>query len=126
METYQDKLERLVSLKSEALEGGGKARQEKQRARGKMTARERIEHFLDPESFVELDRFVTHRCQDFGMGEKQILGDGVITGHGTVNGRNVYLFAQDFTVFGGALGEAHAQKICKIFDSLFIYCFSMS
>lgn len=116
METYQDKLERLVSLKSEALEGGGKARQEKQRARGKMTARERIEHFLDPESFVELDRFVTHRCQDFGMGEKQILGDGVITGHGTVNGRTVYLFAQDFTVFGGALGEAHAQKICKIMD----------
>ena len=116
METYQDKLERLVSLKNEALEGGGKARQEKQRARGKMTARERIEHFLDPESFVELDRFVTHRCQDFGMGEKQILGDGVITGHGTVNGRTVYLFAQDFTVFGGALGEAHAQKICKIMD----------
>ncbi|MFA5505541.1 MAG: acyl-CoA carboxylase subunit beta [Vulcanimicrobiota bacterium] len=116
MDTYQDKLERLVELRAEALIGGGTERQEKQRAQGKMTARERIEHFLDPGSFIELDRFVTHRCQDFGMGERKMLGDGVVTGHGTVNGRTVYLFAQDFTVFGGALGEAHAQKICKIMD----------
>lgn len=116
MDTYQDKLQRLDKLREQALEGGGEARKEKHRQKGKMTARERIEAFVDPESFVELDRFVTHRCQDFGMAQKQILGDGVITGHATVNGRIVYLFAQDFTVFGGALGEAHAQKICKIMD----------
>lgn len=116
METYQDKLQTLNELKEEALAGGGEARKEKHRAKGKMTARERIEELVDPGSFRELDRFRTHRCQDFGMPEKTILGDGVITGHGTVNGRMIYLFAQDFTVFGGALGEAHAQKICKIMD----------
>lgn len=116
MDSYQDKLSRLETLRAEALAGGGEARQERQRARGKMTARERIDELVDPGSFRELDRFVTHRCQDFGMQEKLHLGDGVITGHGTVNGRLVYLFAQDFTVFGGALGEAHAQKICKIMD----------
>ncbi len=71
---------------------------------------------MDPGSFVELDRFVTHRCQDFGMDSKRILGDGVVTGHATVNGRTVYLYAQDNTVFGGAIGEAHAQKICKVMD----------
>lgn len=116
METYQDKLERLVELREQTLLGGGKERQEKLKAKGKLTARERIEEFVDPGSFVELDRFVTHRCQDFGMDSKRILGDGVVTGHATVNGRTVYLFAQDFTVFGGALGEAHAQKICKVMD----------
>lgn len=116
MDTYQEKLERLEELRAEALVGGGKERQEKHRAKGKLTARERIAEFVDPDSFVELDRFVTHRCQDFGLDAKRILGDGVVTGHATVNGRTVYLFAQDFTVFGGALGEAHAQKICKIMD----------
>lgn len=116
MDTYQDKLERLHRLGEESAMGGGAARMEKRRAQGKLTARDRIEAFLDPGSFRELDRFVTHRCQDFGMPEKIFLGDGVVTGHGTVYGRLVYLFAQDFTVFGGALGEAHAQKICKIMD----------
>lgn len=116
MDTYQDKLERLHELTREAMLGGGADRQEKHRAKGKMTARERIEALLDPQSFRELDRYVTHRCQDFGMQEKSYLGDGVVTGHGTVNGRLIYVFAQDFTVFGGALGEAHAQKICKIMD----------
>lgn len=116
METYQDKLKRLVELREQALEGGGKDKQDKLKAKGKLTARERIEEFVDPGSFIELDRFVTHRCQDFGMDSKRILGDGVVTGHATVNGRTVYLFAQDFTVFGGALGEAHAQKICKVMD----------
>jgi propionyl-CoA carboxylase beta chain len=116
METYQDKLDRLHKLQEETLMGGGAARQEKHRAKGKLTARERIAELVDPDSFVELDRFVTHRCQDFGMSDKQVLGDGVVTGHATINGRTVYLFAQDFTVFGGALGEAHAQKICKIMD----------
>ena len=116
MDTYQDKLERLHQLGRESALGGGAERLEKHRAKGKMTARERIEAFVDPGSFRELDRFVTHRCQDFGMAEKTYLGDGVVTGHGTVHGRLVYLFAQDFTVFGGALGEAHAQKICKVMD----------
>ena len=116
MDTYQEKLDRLKDLREEALTGGGLERLEKHRAKGKLTARERIEALVDPGSFVELDRFVTHRCQDFGMAEKKVLGDGVVTGHATVNQRIVYLFAQDFTVFGGALGEAHAQKICKIMD----------
>lgn len=116
MDTYQDKLERLKELRSEALLGGGEERLSKHRAKGKLTARERIEALVDPDSFVELDRFVTHRCQDFGMADKKVLGDGVVTGHATVNGRLIYLFAQDFTVFGGALGEAHAQKICKVMD----------
>ena len=116
METYQEKCDRLNQLREEALMGGGKARVEKHKAKGKLTARERIEELVDPDSFVELDRFVTHRCVDFGMEEKKFLGDGVVTGHATIHGRVVYLFAQDFTVFGGALGEAHAQKICKIMD----------
>jgi len=85
-------------------------------AAGRMTARERIDVLLDPGSFVELDRFVTHACHDFGMGEKQVYGDGVITGHGTVDGRTVFLFAQQSEVFGGSLGMAHARKICKIMD----------
>lgn len=116
MDTYKEKLERLQTLREQTLVGGGKARQDRHRAKGKLTARERIDEFVDPGSFLELDRFVTHRCEDFGMDEKRVLGDGVITGHATINGRTIYLFAQDFTVFGGALGEAHAQKICKIMD----------
>lgn len=116
MDTYTDKLQRLHELTDQALQGGGAAKLDKHRAKGKLTARERIDALLDPDSFRELDRYVTHRCQDFGMPEKTFLGDGVVTGHGTVHGRLVYVFAQDFTVFGGALGEAHAQKICKIMD----------
>ena len=116
METYTDKLQRLHELTEEALQGGGADKLDKHRAKGKLTARERIDALLDPDSFRELDRYVTHRCQDFGMPDKTFLGDGVVTGHGMVHGRLVYVFAQDFTVFGGALGEAHAQKICKIMD----------
>lgn len=107
---------RLQKLEAEALKGGGEERAAKQRAAGKMTARERIEALCDPDTFVEFDKFVTHRCNDFGMAERKIPGDGVITGVGKIDGRTIYCFAQDFTVFGGALGEAHAQKICKIMD----------
>jgi propionyl-CoA carboxylase beta chain len=99
-----------------AEEGGGQARIEKQHAAGKMTARERIEALLDPDSFMELDKLKTHRCTDFGMDEKRVYGDGVVTGHGTLDGRTVYVFAQDFTVFGGSLSGAFAEKICKIMD----------
>ncbi len=102
--------ERLAEL------GGGEARIQKQHEAGKLTARERIELLLDPGSFVELDKFVTHRCTDFGMESQKIYGDGVVTGYGTINGRKVCLFSQDFTVFGGSLSGAHASKICKIMD----------
>ncbi|MEZ4223029.1 MAG: acyl-CoA carboxylase subunit beta [Polyangiaceae bacterium] len=109
-------LSRLDDLNARALEGGGAARIEKQHAAGKLSARERVDLLLDPGSFVELDRFVTHRCSDFGMQEQKILGDGVVTGHGTVDGRRVFVFAQDFTVFGGSLSAAYASKIVKIMD----------
>lgn len=96
--------------------GGGKQRLEKQRAEGKMTARERISFLLDRDSFEEIDKFVTHRCLDFGMHEQQYPGDGVVAGYGRIDGRLVYAFAQDFTVFGGSLSETNALKICKIMD----------
>ncbi|MCC6213729.1 MAG: acyl-CoA carboxylase subunit beta [Polyangiaceae bacterium] len=112
----KDLLDHLDQLDARALAGGGAARIEKQHAAGKLTARERIEQLLDPGSFVELDRFVTHRCADFGMQEQKVLGDGVVTGHGTVEGRRVFVFAQDFTVFGGSLSAAYASKICKVMD----------
>ena len=111
-----NKLDRLKEKSELAEEGGGKARLEKQRASGKMTARERIDFFLDEGSFEEFDKFVVHRSTDFGLAEQRILGDGVVTGHGLVDGREVFIFAQDFTVFGGSLSETHAQKICKIMD----------
>ncbi len=111
-----NKLKTLESKKSAALLGGGEQRLEKQHAKGKLTARERIEYFLDTNSFEEVGMFVTHRCNDFGMEKQKIYGDGVITGYGTVDGRLVYVFAQDFTVFGGSLSETHAEKICKIMD----------
>ena len=111
-----DAAARLDAINRRALEGGGAARIEKQHARGVLTARERIEALLDPDSFVETDRLVTHRSSEFGMGETKVPGDGVVTGHGTVDGRRVFVFAQDFTVFGGSLGEAHARKICKLMD----------
>jgi propionyl-CoA carboxylase beta chain len=111
-----DLLATLDRLNEKALEGGGKARVDKQHAAGKLSARERVDLLLDPGSFVEVDRFVTHRCSDFGMQEQKILGDGVVTGHGTVDGRRVFVFAQDFTVFGGSLSGAYASKICKIMD----------
>ena len=99
-----------------AAEAGGEARIAKQHAAGKLTARERVAALLDEGSFVELDKFVTHRSSDFGMQDQKILGDGVVTGHGTVAGRAVCVFAQDFTVFGGSLSGAYAQKICKVMD----------
>jgi propionyl-CoA carboxylase beta chain len=107
---------RLNALNARALEGGGAERTQKQHDAGKLTARERLELLLDPGSFLEMGRFVTHRCTDFGMEEQRILGDGVVTGHGTVEGRKVFVFAQDFTVFGGSLSGAYAQKICKVMD----------
>ncbi|HMV68209.1 MAG TPA: acyl-CoA carboxylase subunit beta [Myxococcota bacterium] len=110
------RLARLDDLNRRALEGGGEARVAEQHRKGKLTARERIEALVDPGSFVELDRFVTHQCTDFGMEQQKFLGDGVITGHARIDGRLVYLFAQDFTVFGGSLSAAHARKICKVMD----------
>jgi propionyl-CoA carboxylase beta chain len=107
---------RLDEMNERALLGGGEPRIKKQHEGGKLTARERVDLLLDPGSFIEIGRFVTHRCTDFGMEQQKVLGDGVITGHGTVDGRKVFVFAQDFTVFGGSLSGAYAQKICKLMD----------
>ncbi|MBP7000949.1 acyl-CoA carboxylase subunit beta [Amaricoccus sp.] len=109
-------LEELAGRRAEARLGGGEKRVAAQHAKGKLTARERIEALLDEGSFEEFDMFVAHRCVDFGMAETTFPGDGVVTGWGTINGRLVYVFSQDFTVFGGSLSEAHAEKICKIMD----------
>lgn len=111
-----DKIDELYDLKREIALGGGDARIEKQHAKGKLTARERIELLLDEGTFVEINPFIKHRVTDFGMGDQKGPGDGVVTGYGKVNGRPVYLFAQDFTVFGGALGEMHAKKIATVMD----------
>ncbi len=109
-------LDQLEARRAEAHMGGGQRRIDAQHAKGKLTARERIEVLLDEGSFEEYDMYVTHRCTDFGMPEQKIAGDGVVTGWGTINGRQVYVFSQDFTVLGGSLSETHAQKICKIMD----------
>ncbi len=114
--TESDKSKRLAELDTRAALGGGQARIDKQHAQGKLTARERLELLLDPGSFVEIGRFVAHRATDFGMQDLRFPGDGVVTGQGTVDGRSVFVFAQDFTVLGGSLGAAHAQKITKIMD----------
>src|SRR4051812_46284732 len=106
----------LEELERRAELGGGDERLQRQRAAGKLTARERIDLLFDPETFEELDKLVTHRCRDFGMAEQVIPGDGVIAGHGRVDGRQVYAFAQDFTVFGGSLSETNAAKIVKVMD----------
>jgi propionyl-CoA carboxylase beta chain len=106
----------LDALNAEAEKGGGEERIARQHRAGKLTARERIETFLDPGSFVELDKFKIHRCSDFGMGEQKVLGDGVVTGYGRVEGRQVFVYAQDFTVFGGSVSGAFAEKICKVMD----------
>ena len=103
-------------MRAEAQLGGGEQRIEQQHERGKLTARERLELLLDPGSFVEFDAFVTHRATDFGLEAQRYLGDGVVTGHGKIEGRLVFVFSQDFTVFGGSLSEAHAEKICKVMD----------
>src|SRR4051794_29072847 len=108
--------EKLAQLRRDATLGGGEDKLEAQHKRGKMTARERLNLLLDPGSFTELDALARHDCQDFGMGEKRVLGDGVITGFGTVGGRLVYVFSQDFTVFGGSLSKTMARKICKVMD----------
>ncbi|AWV89082.1 acyl-CoA carboxylase subunit beta [Bradymonas sediminis] len=111
-----DNVKRLQELNAQAEMGGGEARIKRQHDAGKYTARERIDLLLDPGTFVELDKLKTHRCADFGMEKKKIPGDGVVTGYGKVDGRTVYVFSQDFTVFGGSLSGAYAEKICKIMD----------
>ncbi len=116
MPTNDERLSRLAKMRAEALLGGGQARIDRQHAIGKLTARERLDLLLDPASFVELDAFVTHRSTDFGLEDQRYLGDGVVTGHGQIDGRLVFVFSQDFTVFGGSLSEAYAEKICKVMD----------
>ncbi len=116
MATIQEKIQDLKARQEKVKQGGGAKRIEKQHASGKLTARERIEKLLDPGTFVELDQFVHHRCTNFGMEKEEAPGEGVVTGYGTVDGRLVYVFAQDFTVVGGSLGEMHAAKICKVQD----------
>lgn len=113
---HTDKINKLRAMKAKALEGGGQARIESQHSKKKLTARERIELLCDRGSFEELGMLVTHRTSDFGMQEQIFYGDGVVTGYGSVEGRLVYIYAQDFTVFGGSLSETHAEKICKLMD----------
>ncbi len=112
----QDIVARLEDMRGRARLGGGQKRIEAQHQKGKLSARERIDLLVDPGSFEEWDMFVEHRSSDFGMADQKVPGDGVVTGWGTVNGRLVFVFSQDFTVFGGSLSEAHAEKICKIMD----------
>ena len=112
----EDKIKELESRNLEAEMGGGQKRIDQQHNKGKMTARERIDYLLDEGSFQEVDKFVVHRCQDFGMDKKKIPGDGVVTGYGRINGRLVFLFSQDFTVFGGSLSGAFGEKVCKVMD----------
>ena len=115
-DSHKSKLERLVERKRRAEEGGGRQRTERQHEAGKWTARERIDFFLDEGTFEEFDQLVVHRSRDFGLDKQLYPGDGVVTGHGLVDGRRVFVFAQDFTVFGGSLSETHAEKICKVLD----------
>ena len=113
---FEEKIKQLLDNREKAKLGGGIKRIDSQHAKGKLTARERIELLLDQDSFEEFDMFVTHRCSEFGMADTKFLSDGVVTGQGTINGRLVFVFAQDFTVFGGALSEMMAEKICKVMD----------
>ena len=112
-----DIIAQLEAKRAEAMLGGGQKRIDAQHAKGKLTARERLDILLDEDSFEEIDMYVEHNCVDFGMDEQHIPGDGVVTGSGTINGRLVYVFSQDFTVFGGSLSERHAEKICKVLDN---------
>src|SRR5690348_18392102 len=112
----QKMLQELEKRRAAARLGGGQRRIEAQHAKGKLTARERLDVLLDPGSFEEWDMFVEHRSADFGMENQKVPGDGVVTGYGTINGKLVFVFSQDFTVFGGSLSEAHAEKICKVMD----------
>ena len=116
MSNQLEKIKELIALREKARLGGGEKAIEKQHERGKYTAREHINMLLDEGSFEEMDMFVEHRCVNFGQDKKKILGDGVVTGCGTIGGRLVYVFAQDFTVFGGSLSETMSQKICKVMD----------
>src|SRR6266545_8249940 len=116
VETTEGKLGLLGKLRDEALHAGAEKAVERQRAQGKLLARERAEKLLDPGSFVELDRYVRHREAEFGMRENRPYGDAVVTGYGTILGRKVFVFSQDFTVFGGSLSEVFAEKICKVMD----------
>jgi len=114
--THHDRMEELRRISAEAEAGGGEERREREHKAGKLTARERVDLLLDEKSFEELDKYVRHRCTDFGMEEQRPVGDGFVTGFGRIHGRLVYVFAQDFTVFGGSLSETNALKICKIMD----------
>ena len=116
MKESGDRFEALSERNEAALAGGGAARVERQHQSGKLTARERVEFLLDDGTFEEFDRFKKHRCLDFGMQDQQSPGDGVVAGHGLVDGRRVFVFAQDFTIFGGSLSETNAEKICKVMD----------
>ena len=116
MSNQLEKVQELIELRAQARLGGGQKAIDKQHEKGKYTARERIAQLLDEGSFEELDMFVKHRCTNFGQEKKSFLGDGVVTGYGTIDGRLVYVFAQDFTVFGGSLSETMALKICKVMD----------
>jgi propionyl-CoA carboxylase beta chain len=115
----EEKRERLDNLAAQSLLGGGEARISRQHDQGKYTARERVEKLVDPNSFLEFDKFVKHNCTAFGLEKTQYLGDGVVTGIATINGQKVALFSQDFTCWGGALGMAYAKKICKIMEQEF-------
>jgi propionyl-CoA carboxylase beta chain len=112
----EEKIKKLEEMNARAELGGGEDRIARQHAAGKLTARERIELLFDPGTFVEIDKFVVHRCTDFGMEKTRILGDGVVTGYGRIDGRKTFVFSQDFTVFGGSLGGAFAEKVCKVMD----------
>ena len=114
--SMRERLELLERRRAQSEEGGGQARIKAQHDKGKLSARERLDLLLDDGSFVEFDRFVTHRSDAFGSDEQMYYGDGVVTGYGRIEGRLVYVFSQDFTVFGGSLSERHAQKICKVMD----------
>lgn len=116
IQNMEDKRNILEEKKNKALLGGGQDRIDSQHKKGKLTARERLHFLLDEGSFEEIGMLVTHRAKDFGLDKQKFLGDGVVTGYGTINGRLVYVFSQDFTVFGGSLSETHAEKICKIMD----------
>src|SRR5512147_1127323 len=109
--TWDKELAKLEAMEAEARLGGGEGRLDQQRASGKMTARERVEYLLDPDSFAELNMLAEHQCRDFGMESKKFLGDGVVTGHGTIDGRKVFIYAEDATVLGGSTGKTHGAKI---------------
>ena len=111
-----DKIEDLEQMRQQAYKGGGQQRIDQQHARGKLTARERLFKLMDQGTFQEIDSFVTHRSTDFGLADRKVLGDAVVTGHGLIAGRQVFAYAQDFTVFGGSLSEVVGQKICKVMD----------